>query len=1111
MESPSPAVRCPDCGHESAPDAIFCQQCGRGLGRRCNGCGTTSAATARFCRVCGARLADRAEPRPSGAELVRLDEHAERRQLTVMFCDMVGSTPLAAQLDPEDYRVVLKAFLRACTASIERFDGHVAQHLGDGVVAYFGYPIAREDSAQRAVRAALEIVPAVRSVSLADIGRDGGLEVRVGIHTGGVVIDDRAAVGDVPNVAARLQTIAAPNTVVVSEATHRLVAGFFAHEDLGPQTLKGVADPVRAYRVTGPTRARSRFELAMQAGFTPLVGRRDEHQFLCSRWEMVKAGAGQVMSVSGEPGIGKSRLLQSLAGRLTGDEHLGIEFRCAPTFENSALHPIIENLHRMLRTDETASPEAQLQRLEAAFATHRYAEPDAVPLVAALLSLPQPTGHLPLAVSPERQRERTLDTLVGWVIDESERQPVRLTIEDLHWADPSTLEFIDRLIHRAGSARIYLLLTFRPEFVPTWAARSHVSHVSLARLNRDECQEMVERLTADKPLPVEVVRQIASKTDGVPLFVEELTKMVLEAPWLEERDGRYVVAASRPLLSIPTTLRDSLAARLDQLGPHRDVAQIGSCLGREFSYELIRALVPGDDGRLGRSLHALVDAELLHQHGDGVHARYTFKHAMVRDAAYESLLKSRRQQYHHAIATILTGERFAATEGAEPELVAHHYTAAGMRAEAIPHWLRAGQGAAGRAAHAEAIQHYRTALALVATLPAERTRLQLELGLQVSLATSLASTQGYAAPDVETTYARALELCRELGEGADVFPILRGLSEFYMVRNDQLRARELAEDCVRIATETDRPEHRIEADAVLGYALSYLGEFEPARRILERGLGVHQAHAAASLPFVAPQNPGISFLVILADVLFWLGYPDEALRRMREALALAETLQQPFDLTFVHIHSSLFHQMRREPVEAERYARIGREIAAANGFGLWVSCANLNLGIAEAALGRPDVAIPMLERELVVWAAAGAESTRTYYLAGLAGACHVGGRLADAQRAVDEGIAIAERPSSEHMYEALLYWLRGEIRLSQSADAHAEAAADFRRAIALAQRQRARSLELRATMALCRLLRRRGSREEARALLQPLYEWFTEGFDTPDLRDARALLAKLSA
>ena len=1109
---PTGRMRCPDCRHDNAPQSIYCEECGRGLDQRCASCGAASGATAKYCSQCGARLPMRGAAPARAEAAARPEVEAERRQITVMFCDMVGSTALSERLDPEEFRAAIRLFLRTCAEVIEGLDGHIAQYMGDGLLAYFGYPVAHEDDVQRAVRAALAIIPAVQSLSLADIGCEQRLQVRIGIHTGPVVVDDRAALGDVPNVAARLQAVAAPDTAVVSAATYRLIAGYFACDDLGPHELKGVSAPVRVYRVTAPSEARSRFDLAMRAGLTPLVGRQDELQFLCSRWEVVKGAHGQVVLLSGEAGIGKSRLLQALDERLRPDAHVSIESRCSSYFENSALHPIIDNLHGMLQVaaENADSPQEKLERLEEAVSQYRFTEPDTLALMAALLSLPHPTGHPPLLLTPERQRQRTLDTLVTWLLEESERQPLRLTIEDLHWADPSTLEFLDLLIRRLPSARLYLLLTFRPDFVPQWEGRSHVSRISLARLGPALAEEMVQRLTGGKALPAEVVHQITAKTDGVPLFVEELTKMVLEAPWLEERDDRYVLNGPLPLLAIPTTLQDSLMARLDQLAPHREVAQLGACLGREFSYELLRAVSPIDEPTLQRALRVLVDAELLYQRGHGARAAYLFKHAMVQDAAYESLLKSRRQQFHQAIAQVLVTPRFAATAETQPELVAHHYTAAGLPAAAIPYWQKAGQRAGERAAHAEAVQHYRTALGLLTALPEHPARAQVELGLQVMLALSLASTQGYAAAEVERTYARAQELCHQIGEDADLFPVLRGLSTFYMVRNDQLRARALAEECVRIAAETQKVEYLIEADTALGYTLSYLGEFEEARTALERGLACYEAHAGHSLHYVTPQDPGVACLVMLADVLWWLGYPDQGLRRQQQALQLAQTLAQPFNLTFVHTHSSLFHQMRREPAEAETYARAGIEIAGEHGFDLWVTCATLNLGIAQAALGRSADAIALLERELVAWGEKGAESTRTYFLAGLAGAYHIGGRLPEALTAVNDGLALAARPSAEHMYDVLLHWLRGEIQLTQSADAHAAAEADFRQAIAVAQRQRARSLELRAAIGLCRLLRRRGQPEEARSLLAPLYDWFTEGFDTVDLRDARSLLAKLS-
>lgn len=1034
-----------------------------------------------------------------------------------MFCDLVEATSLSERLDLEDFRTVIRSYQQVCDAVIDGLGGYVAQYLGDGLLVYFGFPVAHEEDAVRAVRAGLGMIDAVQNLSPSALGSE-RLRVRIGVHTGSVLVGEigdatrheRLALGGVPNVAARLQSFATPNTLVVSADTYRIIAGYFDCEDLGPRTLKGISVPIRVYRVVEQSEIRTRFELAVRTGLTPLVGREEELRFLSNRWERAKAGQGQVVTLSGEAGIGKSRLLQVLGERLAGEAQIAIGSRCSPYFENSALHPVIESLLAMLLSPGgDASPRDKLERLEQVLSQYRFAQPDTVPLIASLLSLPYPPGYAPLTLTPERQRQRTLDTLVTWLLEETERQPVHMIVEDLHWADPSTLEFLNLLIQRMPVARLLLLLTFRPHFLLSWGARSHVSHLSLDRLQRAQVEKMVGDLTRRKALPPEVMGEIAAKTDGVPLFVEELTKMVIESEWLEDQGDHYGLRGPLPPLAIPTTLQDSLMARLDQLGPHREVAQLGACLGREFPYDLIRAVSPMNEAVLQKGLQLLVGAELLYQRGTPPRAQYAFKHAMIRDAAYESLLKSRRQEFHREIGKTLEGEGFSETAETQPELVAHHFTAAGLADLAIPYWQKAGQRAGERAAHAEAVKHYKTALDLLRLSPEGPSRDRSELGLQVMLALSLASTLGYAAAEVEQTYNRAHELCRQMGEITDLFPVLRGLSTFYMVRNDQLRARSLAEECVRIAGQTKKVEHLIEADTALGYTMCYLGEFEPSQAVLERGVARYETHNGRTLSYATPQDPGVACLMLLADVLWWIGYPDQALRRQQEALHLARELAQPFNLAFVHTHSSLFHQMRRESQRAEEHAREAIRIASEHGFDLWVCAARLNLGIARAALRDAPQAIALLRQELVPWEAAGAESTRTYFLAGLAGAHHIAGELDEARAVLSEALRLAARPEAEHMYDVLLYWLSGELHRSQTPAAIQEAESDFRRAIEVARLQRARSLELRAALSLCKLLRKRGDTEAARSLLEPLYGWFTEGLDTVDLRDARALLAKL--
>src|SRR5712692_6184483 len=608
-------MRCPSCAFENPAGMKFCNECGAPLKSRCPQCGFENPPHAKFCGECGTSLrgqfsasAQRDQqmeqavpvtPRSAGQS----PPEAERRQLTVMFCDLVGSTALSEQLDPEELREVVQQYQQVCAHVIGRYDGHIAQYLGDGVLVYFGYPAAHEDDAQRAVRAGLAIVGALREAPLQKARLQQPLQVRIGIHTGPVVVGEmggggkreQLALGETPNIAARVQALAEPDTVVLSAATQRLVAGLFACEARGPQTLKGISTPLALYRVVRESEAQSRFEVAVSAGLTPLVGRDLEVGLLRERWAEAKGGDGQVILLSGEAGIGKSRLVQALKEQVMAEGATRIEFRCSSYHQNSALYPIIEHLQRLLQFHREDSPQAKLEKLQQALARYRFPQADTVALVAALLSLPQPAGTPALTWSPQKQKQKTQEALVALIVEEAERQAVYCAWEDLHWADPSTLEFLTLFLDQIPTTRILTVLTFRPDFTPPWRPHSHITQLTLNRLGRQPVEVMVEQITGGKPLPLEVVQQIVAKTDGVPLFVEELTKMVLESGLLREEEGRYVGAhggAPIPPLAIPSTLQDSLMARLDRLATTREIAQLGATLGREFSYELLHAVSP---------------------------------------------------------------------------------------------------------------------------------------------------------------------------------------------------------------------------------------------------------------------------------------------------------------------------------------------------------------------------------------------------------------------------------------------------------------------------------------------------------------------------------------
>jgi class 3 adenylate cyclase/tetratricopeptide (TPR) repeat protein/energy-coupling factor transporter ATP-binding protein EcfA2 len=901
-------VQCRQCQHENNEAAKFCEECGSKLVRACPSCGHEVSPQAKFCSECGSALATDVQssksqghspaPPPSPPEWTSSD--GERRQLTVMFCDLVGSTALSERLDPEELREVVRSYQQVSAEVIGRYEGHIAQYLGDGLLVYFGYPVAHEDDAQRAVRAGLEIIAALQKrvpSPLAGEGQGEGaevssgatLKVRLGIHTGLVVVGEmggggkreQLALGETPNIAARLQSLAEPDTVMLSAATQRLVAGLFECQDLGPQTLKGISTPLSLYRVVRESETQSRFEAAVSKGLTPLIGREEELGLLRRRWEQAKISEGQVVLLSGEPGIGKSRLVQALKEHVTLEGTTRIEFRCSAYHQNSAFYPLIEHLQRLLQFASHDMPQAKLAKLQQTLAQYRFPQTDTLSLLASLLSLPQSDGVPPLTLSPQKQKQKIQEALVAWIVEEAERATVYCAWEDLHWVDPSTLEVLTLVLDQVPTTRLLALLTFRPDFTPPWRSRSHITQLTLSRLGRQQVESMVKQVTGSKALPAEVLQQIVTKTDGVPLFVEELTKMVVESGLLQEEDGRYIGTHDGtpiPSLAIPSTLQDSLMARLDRLAPVRELVQLGATLGREFTYELLHAISPLNEETLQHGLRQLVEAELIYQHGLPPQATYLFKHALIQDTAYQSLLKSRRQQYHNQIAQVLE-ERFPEIQETQPELLAHHYTEAALTDQAIRYWQQAGQRALERSANVEAISHLTKGLELLKTLPDTPEHTQQELILQLALSNSLMATKGYAAPEVEQVYVRALELCRQMGEPPQLFPVLVGLWRLYLTRAEHKTAHQLGEQCLSLAQRMHNPVRLLGAHQSLGITLFTLGEFIQARVHLEQAIALYDPQRRHFYASRSGQDPGVACLCYAAWTLWALGYPDQALKR----------------------------------------------------------------------------------------------------------------------------------------------------------------------------------------------------------------------------------------
>jgi predicted ATPase/class 3 adenylate cyclase len=1039
---------------------------------------------------------------------------AERRQLTVMFCDLVDSTAFSSRLDPEDLREVVRAYQTMCEEVIQRYGGHIAQYLGDGLLVYFGYPQAHEDDAHRAVRAGLGILDALAALNARMEPRTGvRLAIRLGIHTGLVVVgemggisrQEQLAIGETPNLAARIQGLAAPDALLISAATYRLVQGYFACQDFGMHTLKGIATSLRVYRVLQASTAQSRLDVMGASGLTPLVGRDAELTLLVERWAQSQDGLGQVVLLSGEAGIGKSRLVEALRQRLGSEGMTSIVLRCSSYFTNSALYPVIEHLQRLLHWRREDTSEERLEKLEHILRDYRFAIDEVVPLFASLLSIPLPDErYSPLHLSPQQHKRKTAETLVAWLIEAAERQPILAVWEDLHWADPSTLELLSLIIDQSRTAHMLTLLTCRPEFQLPWSPRTHLTHLTLNRFTHPQVELLIAQAMHGKSLPAEVVQQVAAKTDGVPLFVEELLKMILESGLVREEEERYVLTGPLPPLAIPATLQDSLMARLDRLAPVKGIAQLGAVLGRSFPYDLIRAVSLMDEATLQRGLAQLVDAELLYQRGHLPQAQYLFKHALIQDAAYQSLLKSTRQQYHQRIAEVLE-ERFPEIAETQPELMAQHYTEAGLSAQAVLYWQKAGQRAIELSAHIEAISHITKGLEVLATLPVTPERTQHELRLHLSLGPALMATKGQTAAEVERVYARARVLCQQVGETPQVFPALGGLHRFYFGRGDLQTARDLGEQFLRLAGRQEDPALRLTGHWLLGTPLVWLGEVATAQAHFEQSIALYDPQQHCSLAFRYGLDPGSASQVYMAFTLWALGYSDQALRWSQQALTLAHEVAHPFSLAYVLFGVAFLHSLCREEQAAYDCAETVLALSTAHGFPLWVLLGTFIRGWGLAMLGQGEEGIAQMRQHQEVWRAT---VTGPIYLLLLAEAYAKAGQPETGVMVLAEARDVIEA-SGHHFWEVEAYRLQGEFLLARPDANELEAEMCFHQALTIARRQQAKSWELRAAMSLTRLWQRQGKRAEAQQLLADVYGWFTEGFDTADLQEAKALLEEL--
>jgi predicted ATPase/class 3 adenylate cyclase len=1040
---------------------------------------------------------------------------AERRQLTVMFCDIVDSTAISTRLDPEDFGRVLGAFQEACASAVAGFGGSVTKYMGDGALIYFGYPEAHEDDAERAIRAGLALVEAMAALpSSLPVAP----QVRVGIATGLVVVgeligegsaQERVAVGETLNLAARIQASAPPGSVMVGGLTRRLAGAAFDYDDHGPQEFKGIGRIVRLWRVVGDSGAHGRFDSRAGIGLTPLVGRSEEIALLLRRWEQARDGEGQLILLSAPAGFGKSRMVQAFRERLDSPPVACLQYFGSPFHVNSAFYPFIRQFGRMAGFVRSDSAAQKLEKLEAALLGGPQAAADTAPLLAALLSIPFGERYPPLQINEAVQKQRTVAAIEEQLALLAARRPLLLVFEDAHWIDPTSLELMTKIIARAAELPAMIIITYRPEFMPLWLELGHVTMLKLNNLGRSLAVDLIHKAAGERLLPEAIIEQIVAKSQGVPLFVEEITRSIVESGDLEEAGEHYVLRPSSRDFAIPSTLQDSLIARLDRLGPAKDVALTASILGREFSYELLEAVVAAPQATLLEGLQRLVQSDLLAQRGVPPHSRYVFKHALIRDAAFQSILKARKRELHHRVGDVLAG-RFPEVADTEPELLAYHYGEAGIVERALSYWRKAGERAAARLAFVEALGHVEAAMKLVAALPAGAERDEWELVFLVIEGPSRMALDGWDSAPARSLYEKARAVAERLGRPSEVFRSVWGLWMGAHGSGRHLRAHELYREMFDLVKQDSEPEYLVQAHHAGSSQMVWEGHPRAALGHIELLLSSYRVDVHGNLALLyGAHDPGCCSLNMRALSLMMLGHIDQALAASAKAAELSEQLDHKPSIAQTMQFRAEFLIILNRWQDAEACVDVCKALSEKFSLGNYLDYANLMQGWVGVQRGDVDAGVRQAEAALE---AIRAVTSRRFHMPIRVG---IVGRAKAAAGDIDGALALFDAAydevpiTGERWYEAELLRFRAEMLLALSKTKLGEAERCLKEAIVVAQKQEAKFWELRASMALARLWAGNGRRTEAHALLAPVHGWFTEGRDSDDLKQSAALLAAL--